>query len=136
MASRPTEPTYYPRRAEYTLAGATHSRLTPEARTDAGLGSAVEAFLVGQAGEQYPLLDGENTIGRDGSNMIHLADDAVSRYQAVIEVRDGEYEYMDWQAERPSEINGRPLGRGERHLLRPDNEIRIGATLLRFTTTP
>jgi hypothetical protein len=103
-----------------------------DTQANAQVGVVARAFLVGHTGEHYPLYEGENTIGRHGSNMIQIMDATASRYHAVIEIHGDEFEYMDWQASQPSDLNGQFLERGRRYPLRHGDRIRIGVTVLRF----
>lgn len=115
---------------ESTLAHMTWVRR--ELQTDPHIGVVAPAVLVGQRGEQFPVYEGENTIGRHSSNMIKIVDSTVSRYHAVIEGYGEEFVFMDWQASQPSEINGELVTPGERHALKDGDKIRVGITTLRF----
>ncbi|MCB9436726.1 MAG: FHA domain-containing protein [Anaerolineales bacterium] len=88
----------------------------------------VEAFLVGSG--EYRLCQGENTIGQHTSNMVRLPE--ASPYHAVIEIDAERAEFMDWQPQAPSEINGQAVAVGERYPLADGDEIRIGLTTLQF----
>lgn len=125
-----TRPTKRRPALESTLAHMTWSRR--ELQTDPHIGVVAAAVLLGQRGEQFPLYEGENTIGRHSSNMIQIVDSTVSRYHAVIEMFGDEVVFMDWQASQPSEINGELVTPGERHALKDGDRIRVGITSLRF----
>lgn len=88
----------------------------------------VEAYLVGTGA--YQLCEGENTIGRHKSNMVHVPE--ASPYHAVIEIDAERAEFMDWQPQAPSIINGQAVAVGERYPLADGDEIRIGLTTLQF----
>lgn len=92
----------------------------------------VRGYLIGKNGEKYALYEGENTIGRHGSNMIQIPDATTSRHHAVIEIYGAMVEYQDWQASHVSVINGRPLKAGERYSLQANDEIQLGTSKLRF----
>lgn len=115
---------------ESTLAHLTWARR--DMQTDPHIGVVARAVLVGQKGEQFPLYEGENTLGRHSSNMIQVIDSTVSRYHAVIEVFGDEFVFMDWQASQPSEINGDLVTSSERYFLKEGDKIWVGITMLRF----
>ncbi len=115
---------------ESTLAHMTWARR--ELQTDPHIGVVAPAVLLGQKGEQFPVYEGENTLGRHSSNMIQIVDSTVSRYHAVIEGFGEEFVFMDWQASQPSEINGELVTPGEHHALKDGDKIRVGITALRF----
>lgn len=100
--------------------------------TEDELGLIVKAFLIGANNEQYPLYEGENTIGRHGTNMVQIMDSTTSRYHAVIEIHGDVYDYVDWRTSQPSVINGHPLAQNEHHALQDGDQIKIGMTVLRF----
>jgi hypothetical protein len=100
--------------------------------TEDDLGLVVKAFLVGANDEQYPLYEGENTIGRHGTNMVQIMDSTSSRYHAVIEIHGDVYDYVDWRSTQPSVINGQPLAMNEHYSLKDGDQIKIGMTVLRF----
>jgi len=100
--------------------------------TEDDLGLVVKAFLIGANDEQYPLYEGENTIGRHGTNMVQIMDATSSRYHAVIEIHGDVYDYVDWRTGQPSVINDHPLAPNEHHILRDGDQIKIGMTVLRF----
>jgi hypothetical protein len=90
------------------------------------------AELRGANGEQWTVYEGDNTIGRHGSNRIQIKDESTSRYHARIEVIGGKCFFSDWQASHPSEINGVLLKPNTRYELKNGDTIRIGSHLLRF----
>ncbi len=93
----------------------------------------IRAYLIDEEHDRhYPLVDGENTIGRHGSNSVQILDITASRYHAVIEIHGDSFEYMDWQATHASIINDCLLGSEERHPLQSGDQIRIGRTTLHF----
>ena len=92
------------------------------------------AELHGPNGERWNLIPGENTLGRHGSSQIQIRDESISRYHAKIEVHGKRCFFLDWQASHPSEINGELLQTGARHELKNGDRIRVGSTLLEFTT--
>lgn len=94
--------------------------------------NVARGLLIGPNNEQFPLYDGENTIGRHGSNRVQVADATVSRYHAVIQVEGELFEYRDWQALQPTTISGHVLLPDERYALVEGDEIMIGMTTFRF----
>ena len=93
---------------------------------------APSAVLLSEKNERFPLLDGENTIGRHSSNMVQIMDSTASRYHAVIDVFGDQIVIMDWQASHPTTVNGNALASGERRQLQTGDEIVIGSTALRL----
>lgn len=100
--------------------------------TEDELGLVVKAYLIGANDEQFPLYEGENTIGRHGTNMVQIMDATASRYHAVIEIHGDVYDFVDWRTNQPSVINGHPLAPNEHHVLKDGDQIKIGMTVLRF----
>jgi hypothetical protein len=90
------------------------------------------AELRSLTGERWPLYEGENTLGRQGSNTVQIRDETVSRQHARIDISGRRCLYADWQASHPTEINGTLLEPGEIHELKDGDTLRIGSTLIRF----
>ena len=90
------------------------------------------ALLEDTTGKQWMIYQGENTIGRHGSNTVQIHDESVSRYHAKITVNGGHCHFEDWQASHPSEINGRLLESNKRYELKSSDRIRVGSSLLSF----
>jgi hypothetical protein len=90
------------------------------------------AELRNMEGETWTIYEGDNTIGRHGSNRIQIKDESTSRYHARIEVTGGKCFFSDWHASHPSEINGVLLKPNTRYELKNGDTIRIGSHLLRF----
>ncbi len=82
-------------------------------------------------GKRYELRPGyPQTLGRDESNRIQLADNEVSRRH--VEIRDGEIGYVvvDLQSSNGTYVNDQRI---TQHQLRTGDRILIGRTLLLFT---
>ncbi len=93
---------------------------------------AARAILIGKKNEHYILYEGENTIGRHGTNIVQILDATVSRYHAVLEIYGDDFFIQDWQASYPTSVNGKPLEKGERRALSHGDQIQFGATPLRL----
>jgi hypothetical protein len=97
-----------------------------------GVDAVAPALLVGENGVQYPLYEGENTLGRHEDNLIQIMDITISRHHAVISVHNDTYIYQDREATHPTEISGYGLKPDEEYPLVDGDSILIGSTKLRF----
>ena len=77
----------------------------------------------------HPLMQEHTTIGRSRDNMIHLADERVSRRHARIDLEQGSFVIFDLDSVNGTFVNGERI---QRQRLRSGDEIRIGDTRLRF----
>ncbi len=72
----------------------------------------------------YPLGAAEILIGRHQAADIHLSDSAVSRFHALLALRDGNWRIEDLQSADGTYINGKRIR--SPHILRQNDVIRIG----------
>lgn len=87
--------------------------------------------LEDQHGNVWRLMEGENSIGRQSTNMIQLKDDSVSRAHAVIIVAGRKVIYRDLEtASHPSEVNGVLID--DEIELKTGDKLRIGSTILQL----
>ncbi|MBN2009105.1 FHA domain-containing protein [candidate division KSB1 bacterium] len=82
----------------------------------------------------FPLLMGENTIGRTSSNNISLADQQVSKQHARITYDDNHFWLEDLESMNGVYLNGRRLTHKER--LFHGCVVKLGSTVLRFEVWP
>ena len=78
------------------------------------------------------MADAERTVGRDDSNDIVLQDDQASGQHARIAVKDGAFWISDLGSRNGTFVNGVRVD--ARHKLVSKDLIKIGRTVLRFTT--
>jgi len=82
------------------------------------------------AGRVFPLPTQGGSIGRDPARDVALAADAmVSRHHAVIEPEGNSFVLRDEGSSNGTFVNGQRI---QQHLLQPGDEIRVGASALRF----
>ncbi len=72
----------------------------------------------------YPLGAAEILIGRHHSADIYLSDSAVSRFHALLVLRDGNWRIEDLQSADGTYLNGKRIR--SPHILRQNDVIRIG----------
>jgi Ca-activated chloride channel homolog len=98
-------------------------------------GPRPNAFLVGRAGpangQRWALKD-QLQIGRASANDIALVDFSVTRCHASIQWEGSGYMILDMGSTNGVYVNQRKV---HRHLLKPDDEIRIGVAVLRYEET-
>jgi len=82
-------------------------------------------------GRAYSLTDRVVFIGRDPSNTITLPDLRVSRSHASVSPHGSEWFIEDLGSANGTLVNNRPV---HRQVLRPGDEIRLGNTVLEFTS--
>jgi hypothetical protein len=92
----------------------------------------VEAFLSLPDGRLYRVRDGM-TIGRYETNDVVLDDKKASRRHARVLFEHGVAEIEDLGSDNGVLLNGKRI---DRRVLKPGDEIRIGATTLRFVEDP
>lgn len=82
------------------------------------------------AGQVFPLSSGGSSIGREATREVPLTADAtVSRRHASLTLQAGAFLLRDEGSSNGTFVNNQ---RVQEHLLRPGDEIRIGASLFRF----
>jgi two-component system, NtrC family, sensor kinase len=81
-------------------------------------------------GKAYRIEDRVVFIGRDSSNTITLPDKQVSRKHACIIPQGAEYFIEDLGSANGTLVNNHPV---QRQILRPGDEIKLGASVLEFT---
>ncbi|MBT9258040.1 FHA domain-containing protein [Phycicoccus sp. MAQZ13P-2] len=83
------------------------------------------------AGVEIPLLSGTNMVGRQRGSEIRLSDVMVSRAHARVNVTD-HVEVVDTGSANGVEVNG---GLVSRAVVRPDDRVRVGDSVLSFRLT-
>ncbi|MBW2732206.1 MAG: FHA domain-containing protein, partial [Deltaproteobacteria bacterium] len=101
---------------------------------DQGLGATEDQpklVIIGgnDRGKEFPLVDGDNGIGRGLDNIIVLADIAVSRKHTLVCKEDGLFVVRDLGSGNGTLVNGAQI---EAHRLLDGDQIELGNTLLRF----
>src|SRR5262249_17944541 len=79
-------------------------------------------------GTTFPLVQGEISIGRDGSNQLCISDAALSRRHCVIaQLEDGQFMVRDLQSRNGTIVNGVMI---DAHPLAHGDQISIGESVL------
>lgn len=81
------------------------------------------------SGQDFPILSGEFSIGRSPDNKLCLDGMLVSRYHALIMLKDGRYLLYDRESTNGTYVNGQRIAQ---HLLQPGDQIRIGPFIFVF----
>lgn len=81
-------------------------------------------------GKEFPLIDGDNGIGRGLDNVIVLADIAVSRKHTLVCKEEGLFVVRDLGSGNGTLVNG---AQTQVHRLQDGDQIELGNTLLRFS---
>ncbi len=88
--------------------------------------------LIAQDGTEYPLTRPVTTIGREGSDILLLQDDMVSRRHAKVEQRDDALVLVDLDSTNGTFVNGARLQAP--HTLRSGDVVQIGGSSLTVHT--
>jgi len=80
-------------------------------------------------GHIYHLLSKRNLIGRNVDAVVPLEDSKVSRSHAAIDFQNGSLFLVDLGSINGTFLNGKKVGHAVR--LKPEDEIRVGSTVLR-----
>ena len=75
------------------------------------------------AGQSFPLGQGDNLIGRDPDSTVLLSDEAVSRRHAIIRRGQDRFVIFDLGSRAGTQVNGNPVGG---HRLSPGERISLG----------
>ncbi len=89
-----------------------------------------------QAGYRFDLTAPVLSIGRGADNDLVLAESGASRHHARLERTSQGWQLVDLASTNGTFVNGRKLGAHEPHLLRPQDRIAIGGTVLLFQPEP
>jgi pSer/pThr/pTyr-binding forkhead associated (FHA) protein len=81
-------------------------------------------------GRTYPLESERVTVGRSPEATVHVDDDQLSRFHAVVVLRDGGHEVKDLHSTNGTFVNGKRLEAAR--LLTHGDHVRIGQTTLRY----
>ena len=79
------------------------------------------------AGKSFPLVQGDNVVGRDPEGQVVLSDDAVSRRHALIRQDKDDIIVFDLGSRTGTRVDGEPLGG---HVLSGGDTITLGTTEL------
>ncbi len=93
--------------------------------------ASIQAIQGPDKGLVFDLTDGENILGRQ-SQTVPLQDGTISRHHARLTTKDGTWTLEDLGSANGTFLNGVKLGKPSQVKL--GDQIRIGATLLVFTT--
>jgi pSer/pThr/pTyr-binding forkhead associated (FHA) protein len=74
-----------------------------------GIGAVLVVRSGPDAGESFQLSEGDNSVGRDASNKVILADNSVSRKHAVLRKRGDFYAIYDLDSSAGTRINEQPV---------------------------
>lgn len=83
-----------------------------------------------KAGQRIALRGQEVTVGRDLSNTIVIQDPEVSRFHLCLRRTDRGYTAVDVGSTNGTELNDQPLDDGDAPLLRPDDVLKLGTSVL------
>ena len=93
----------------------------------AGAGAVMIVQSGPDAGKSFPLVHGDNAVGRDPGGEVVLSDDAVSRRHALIRNEQDKIIVFDLGSRTGTQVDGEPL-RG--HVLSAGETITLGSTEL------
>lgn len=85
-------------------------------------------------GRTYTLTSSRTTIGRRDDQIVKLEDNAVSREQCVVESRDSHFVLVGASA-KGTYVGSDLVSAGSERTLASGDEIRMGGTVLKFTTS-
>lgn len=92
--------------------------------------SAQLVVISGQLkGAAFALEEGEISIGREASNLIHLADSSVSRRHCIVEREAGTFKLLDLGSFNGTFVNGVPI---KERVLEGGDQVAVGNILLLF----
>ena len=81
-------------------------------------------------GDQFPLHEGRNSIGRDGGSNIVLFDKQCSRQHCVIHKRGHLYSVEDLDSSNGTVVAGKIIGKHKPTPCEPGARIKVGQTVL------
>jgi len=94
----------------------------------------VVARLVAKAdGQEFQIVQGENTLGRKATNDIVVPDPYASGSHALITEVEGRFTITDVGSTNGTLVNGEKLAPNEPHELAEGDEITVGQSVFRFT---
>jgi pSer/pThr/pTyr-binding forkhead associated (FHA) protein len=85
------------------------------------------ALMLTYAGKNLPVT-GQITIGREPENTIHIDDNMVSRYHALVQKIKDAYFIKDLDSTNGTFVNGHEIPKGKYIKLNKSDTIRIGRT--------
>ncbi len=80
---------------------------------------------------EFPLRTGENTVGREDSDVL-LSDSSVSRAHAVVIVGEGGVKVRDIGSTNGTKVGGTRMGANQERAIKPGDEIVFGIVVLRY----
>jgi pSer/pThr/pTyr-binding forkhead associated (FHA) protein len=80
------------------------------AQPDAAAGGVIIVQSGPDAGKSFPLVQGDNVVGRDPAGQVVLSDDAVSRRHALIRHEQGNAMVFDLGSRTGTQVDGESLG--------------------------
>lgn len=98
----------------------------------------VEVVVTGGpcSGRRIELGPGRSTIGRGAECEVQLADPSLSRTHLLVEVTGATVRVADVDSSNGTAVDGVGLAKGHWRLLRAEDHVEIGRTLLRFEPKP
>jgi predicted component of type VI protein secretion system len=85
------------------------------------------SFDINEAGQEYVIREGRNTLGRAREADISIFyDEHVSTTHATIVYRNGEFKLRDEMTNNGTFVNGRDIGPGESVALSSGDVLRVG----------
>jgi hypothetical protein len=85
-----------------------------------------EFILQSAEGQVFPLVSGDNRVGRTPANEIHLVGEKISRFHARLVVSEGSVEVFDLGSTNGTFVNETRLEPNQAVPLQPEDEIRFG----------
>ena len=102
------------------LAQAEQERLA-QAESEASPAPAIAWLVAGS--KNYPLTSSSTTIGRSAANTITIANETISRNQAIIDYKDGSFYITDRQSVNGTMVNGNLVSKAQ---LKPGDSVQFG----------
>lgn len=91
------------------------------------------SYTIDPMGVDFKIFEGNNTIGRDKENSISITtDDTLSGHHATILNKKDKYYLKDEMAANGTFLNGVELEIGKPYDLKDKDQIKVGATILKF----
>jgi hypothetical protein len=91
------------------------------------------SYTIDPMGVDFKIFEGNNTIGRDKENSISIAtDDTLSGHHATILNKKDKFYLKDEMAANGTFLNGIEIEIGKPYEIKDKDQIRVGATILKF----
>ncbi len=85
-----------------------------------------EFYLESELGLDYPLIQGENRVGRAAGNQVHIIAEKISRHHARVVLEGEQIELIDLGSTNGTFVNDLQLERNQPSRLQEGDEIRFG----------